>query len=87
VSIAARYPSQHSVLTKGWERLCWGAAVSLLVLALFGVVTTGELIMAAAAVPFVASFVGVALICRARRIKHGQARDAFVAELKAVPHG
>ncbi len=87
MSIALRYPSSETIPIRGWERLCFVSAAILLGLAVFGVITTGELLMVGAAAPFIAIFLGAAAICRARRVKLSKVREAFLANLKASAHG
>jgi hypothetical protein len=62
-------------------------AAVLFALAMFGAITTGELLMIGAAAPFIAMFLGTAAICRTRRIKLSKVREAFLANLKVSAHG
>lgn len=87
MSVALGYQSREAIPTRGWERLCFASAAILFALAMFGVIATGELLMIGAAAPFIAIFLGTAVICRARRIKLSKAREAFLANLKAPAHG
>jgi len=81
VSALGRYPSIDTVPTKSWERLCYGSAATIFVFAIYGFITTGDLMMIGAAAPFIAVFIVAFLVHRANRVKLTKARAAFLRTL------
>lgn len=81
MSALGRYPSIDTVPTKSWERLCCGSAALIFAFAIYGFMTTGDLMMIGAAAPFVAVFIVAFLVHRANRVKLARARAEFVRSL------